>query len=291
MASRQRGPATRWCSPVRSTMLNAARAKRCTSRSLPDKVGTHSKRVDTALPGKHTRRLYDRLSWGKANVLAQLRAGMARLNSYLHRISAAPTDRCSCGQARETVEHFLFRCAKWTAFRTEMLQCTETHRSSEPGRSRKGTPVKRRSRETTFDSGYDSPHEDRFLLSGALTAAKKHRSQRFRSLRSSEEDSPPSQHSKRRSKSSSRLDFRDESSPEEEVTEDRHRGSRRGEKSNSASQSRSTSSRRARDTQSSEDEEGSGRNSEQSRRRSPTPKSAMKQPRRSRRDGSSVHFE
>lgn len=115
---------------MKSTMLNAARAKRSTTRSLPEKVGSHSKRVDTALPGKHTRRLYDHLPWREANVLAQLRTGMARLNSYLHRINAAPTDLCACGQARETVGHFLFRCTKWTAFRTEMLQCTETHRSN-----------------------------------------------------------------------------------------------------------------------------------------------------------------
>jgi hypothetical protein len=111
-------------------MLNNARAKRGTTRSLPEKVGKHSKRVDIALPGKHTRRLYDGLPWKEANVLAQLRTGMARLNSYLHRINAAPTDLCACGQARETVEHFLFRCTKWTAFRTEMLQCTETHRGN-----------------------------------------------------------------------------------------------------------------------------------------------------------------
>jgi exonuclease III len=115
---------------MKSTMLNAARSKRGTTRCLPEKVGKHSKRVDIALPGKHTRRLYDELLWKEASVLAQLRTGMARLNSYLHRINAAPTDQCACGQARETVEHFLFRCTKWTTYRTEMLQCTATHRSN-----------------------------------------------------------------------------------------------------------------------------------------------------------------
>jgi hypothetical protein len=115
---------------MKSTMLNAARSKRGTTRCLPEKVGKHSKRVDIALPGKHTRRLYDELPWKEASVLAQLRTGMARLNSYLHRINAAPTDQCACGQARETVEHFLFRCTKWTTYRTEMLQCTATHRSN-----------------------------------------------------------------------------------------------------------------------------------------------------------------
>ena len=51
--------------------------------------------------GEHTRRLYDRLSWKEAGVLAQLMTGMARLNGYLHRINAAGSDRCACGQVRE----------------------------------------------------------------------------------------------------------------------------------------------------------------------------------------------
>ena len=115
---------------MKSTMLNAARAKQGTTRCLPEKVGSHSKRVETALPGKHTRKLYDPLSWNEANVLAQLRTGMARLNTYLHRINAAPTDQCACGHARETVDHFLFRCTKWTTLRTEMLQFTTRHRGN-----------------------------------------------------------------------------------------------------------------------------------------------------------------
>ena len=110
--------------------LNVARSKLSISRSLPEKVGKHSKRVDAALPGKHTRRLYDQLSRKESSVLAQLRTGMARLNAYLHRIKVAATDQCACGQARETVEHFLFRCRQWTAHRTEMLQCTDTHRGN-----------------------------------------------------------------------------------------------------------------------------------------------------------------
>ena len=115
---------------MKSTMLSAARSKRGMTSCLPEKVGKYSKRVDIALPGKHTRKLYDKLSWKEASILAQLRTGMARLNGYLHRINAAPTDECVCGQARETVEHFLFRCRKWTAYRTEMLQCTDIHRGN-----------------------------------------------------------------------------------------------------------------------------------------------------------------
>src|ERR1700751_1762197 len=65
---------------MRSTTLNMARLSQGTSKHLPDNVGKFSKRVDAALPGKHTRQLYDGLSWREASVLAQLRTGMARLN-------------------------------------------------------------------------------------------------------------------------------------------------------------------------------------------------------------------
>jgi hypothetical protein len=115
---------------MKSTTLNIARSHAVASNDLPENVGRHVKRVDAALPGKHTRQLYDRLPRKEASVLAQLRTGMARLNGYLYRIKVAETDQCACRQARETVEHFLFRCRKWTAHPTEMLQCTNIHRSN-----------------------------------------------------------------------------------------------------------------------------------------------------------------
>jgi hypothetical protein len=115
---------------MRSTTLNNAQAKQKAKAGLPEGIRKFSKRVDSELPGKHTRQLYDHLSWKEASVLAQLRTGMARLNYYLHKIRAKPSDQCDCGQARETVEHFLFRCTKWTAFRGEMLQCTDTRRGN-----------------------------------------------------------------------------------------------------------------------------------------------------------------
>jgi hypothetical protein len=115
---------------MKSITLNVARSQAVPSNDLPVNVGRHAKRVDAALLGKHTRQLYDRLSWKEASVLAQLRTGMARLNGYLYRIKVADTDQCACGQARETVEHFLFCCQKWIAHRTELLQYTNTHRGN-----------------------------------------------------------------------------------------------------------------------------------------------------------------
>jgi hypothetical protein len=48
---------------------------------LPESVGGYSKRLDKALPGKHTRILYDALKRRESDILVQLRTGMTRLNS------------------------------------------------------------------------------------------------------------------------------------------------------------------------------------------------------------------
>ncbi|KAJ5733965.1 hypothetical protein N7493_002751 [Penicillium malachiteum] len=91
--------------------LNLAQSQVDTGKSLPEN-------------------LYNRLLWKEASVLAQLQTGIARLNGYLSQINIAEMDQCACGQARETVEHFLFRYRRWTAHRTRLLQCTDTHRGN-----------------------------------------------------------------------------------------------------------------------------------------------------------------
>lgn len=45
---------------MRSTVLGTAKAKLRPEKRLPDNVGKHSKRVDIALPGRHSRELYDK---------------------------------------------------------------------------------------------------------------------------------------------------------------------------------------------------------------------------------------
>ena len=115
---------------TKSTTINVARAEQKTKRTLPEGVGKYSRELDIALLGKHTRALYDPLKRREACVLAQLRTGMVRLNGYLCQIGAAESDQCECGQARETVKHFLFRCTKWDARRTEMLAQTNTRRGN-----------------------------------------------------------------------------------------------------------------------------------------------------------------
>ena len=63
------------CTQAKSTTINNARAKEAT-RTLPNGVGKYSREMDTALPGKHTRTLYDTLKRREASVLAQLRTGI-----------------------------------------------------------------------------------------------------------------------------------------------------------------------------------------------------------------------
>src|SRR5216117_2464483 len=89
---------------------------------LPPHVGRHSREVDVALPGKHTTKLYNQLKKDEASILAQLRTGATRLNSYLHKIGRAESDLCPCGSASETIEHFLFRCSLWNQQRLQIIQ-------------------------------------------------------------------------------------------------------------------------------------------------------------------------
>ncbi|KJZ69201.1 hypothetical protein HIM_11401 [Hirsutella minnesotensis 3608] len=107
---------------AKSTTLRLALARQQRDQ-LPENVGKHSKRVDRALPGKHTRTLYDGLTRKEADVLIQLRTGMSQLNGYLHVIGATDSNLCDCGQAKETIDHFLFRCTKWTAQRNILFEC------------------------------------------------------------------------------------------------------------------------------------------------------------------------
>ncbi|KAM5527229.1 hypothetical protein FOXYSP1_20498 [Fusarium oxysporum f. sp. phaseoli] len=126
-AKRQAKKATRaGCTPqslpyqAHSTRLRLAVSQLHQQRKLPNNVGNYSKRIDRALPGKHTQALYDICKRREAGVLSQLRTGMARINSHLNKIGAAESDMCECGCGPETMEHFLFRCTRWEAEREAM---------------------------------------------------------------------------------------------------------------------------------------------------------------------------
>jgi len=109
---------------ARSTKLRLAKLAQQKQGELPEGVGKYSKRIDAALPGKHTREMYDQLKRRESDILVQLRTGMARLNCFLSRIGVLGSSLCECGQAQETMEHFLFRCRKWSAQREILIDCS-----------------------------------------------------------------------------------------------------------------------------------------------------------------------
>ncbi len=115
---------------AKSTVLRTATAPITENRQLPVGVGKYSKELDKAIPGRHTLKLYNAFKRIEANILVQLRTGMARLNGYLYQIGVAEMAICPCEQAVETVKHFLFRCSKWTQQRTQLYQTTETKRGN-----------------------------------------------------------------------------------------------------------------------------------------------------------------
>jgi hypothetical protein len=107
---------------AKTTILHEMRRRIKAKGALPEGIGKQSKDVDAALPGKHTKTIYDTLNKKEAGILSQLRTGMARINNYLYRIGASGTDQCDCGTAKETVKHFLFLCTRWDHLRAHLLQ-------------------------------------------------------------------------------------------------------------------------------------------------------------------------
>jgi hypothetical protein len=99
---------------TRSMVQRTQERLRRATEQVPATVGESVRRIDTAWPGNHTRRMYDELSKRQASILAQLRTGMTPLNGYLHNIKAVESNLCECGEAVESREHFVFPCARWT---------------------------------------------------------------------------------------------------------------------------------------------------------------------------------
>lgn len=79
--------------------------------------------IDSALPGNHTKSLYDERPYNEAAILCQLRTGKSRLNEYLAKIQAVESSQCECtGNASETVRHFLFECSRWDQHREKLKE-------------------------------------------------------------------------------------------------------------------------------------------------------------------------
>ena len=71
-------------SSAKTTVLCLAKRKH--KGELIERVGEYTRKFDTALPGTHTRLLYNSFKRTEAGILAQLRTGMSRLNGYLYRL-------------------------------------------------------------------------------------------------------------------------------------------------------------------------------------------------------------
>ena len=91
-------------------------------RMLPQGVGKAIRELDTALPGKHTKVIYDFINKRDARILIQLRTGCARLNQYLSHIKVVNSPLCQCDATPEPVRHFLFSCSRWIAERRELYK-------------------------------------------------------------------------------------------------------------------------------------------------------------------------
>ena len=91
-------------------------------KMLPQGVGNAIRELDTALPGKHIKEIYNFIIKRDARILIQLRTGCARLNQYLSRIKVVNSPSCQCDAAPESVRHFLFSCSRWIAERKELYK-------------------------------------------------------------------------------------------------------------------------------------------------------------------------
>ena len=107
---------------IRTTMRRKIRSLLSCQSMPPKAVGKHIKKVDCALPERHIRQLYDSLTKKKAKVLAQLRTGIGRLNSYLRIIGATDSGNYNHYGYKELVKHFLFQYPQWRDHREQMLQ-------------------------------------------------------------------------------------------------------------------------------------------------------------------------
>jgi len=83
-------------------------------------TGQFTRRIDRALPGKHTLLLYNSLNRREAAILSQLQTGRARVNKYLSKIGAAESELCDDCQQIESIPHLLFTCRKWEQHRANM---------------------------------------------------------------------------------------------------------------------------------------------------------------------------
>jgi len=94
-------------------------------QTLSQKVSKrYTWRLDAALTGKDTVRLYEKLGQHQAAILVQARSGHNHLNVYRAKIKPISSGRCSCGQGAETLEYIILRCPRWESQRLALIAAT-----------------------------------------------------------------------------------------------------------------------------------------------------------------------
>jgi len=110
--------ATDLCLLEETSLMAANRRARQLIKKSVRKLNNH---LDTALPGKHTKDMYNQLTGKQAAILCQLRTGMSRLKNYLFKIKASDNALCEYDDTEiETGAHFLFECPRWEVYREEL---------------------------------------------------------------------------------------------------------------------------------------------------------------------------
>jgi hypothetical protein len=84
------------------------------SEGLP---GQYTWKLDQALPGRNTLRLFGALTSEQASILIQAQTGHCRLNQYSSRIGIVEEAKCPCGTDDETARHVLCVCPLWATQR------------------------------------------------------------------------------------------------------------------------------------------------------------------------------
>jgi hypothetical protein len=101
-------------------LINRDRSDNPTPFDSTGLAGQYTWKMDQALPGKHTLRLYGALTSDQAATLIQARTGHCRLNRYLARIGLVESALCECKRGEETIRHVILSCARLTEERREL---------------------------------------------------------------------------------------------------------------------------------------------------------------------------
>jgi hypothetical protein len=101
-------------------LINRDRSDNPTPFDSTRLAGQYTWKMDQALPGKHTLRLYGALTSDQAAILIQARTGHCRPNRYLARIGLVESALCECERGEETIRHVILSCPRWAEERREL---------------------------------------------------------------------------------------------------------------------------------------------------------------------------